>query len=124
MHFMVKEMDIFFKSLRMTLLCFAVLMYGAPAAASMPSHDMSHTMNQTMPAPMVDSDCATHDAELAQADDCCQTDDCERACASHVNMVIIELSSPVALFEVGVYASYIDQSHAQFNDTSNPPPIS
>lgn len=123
MHFMVKEMDIFFKSLRMALLCFAVLIYGAPVAASMSNHDMTIITSQAMSASMVDSDCTAHEIEQSQADDCCQTDDCERTCASHANLMMVDTYATMPRVEVNAYAGYIDHSLNPYDDTNNPPPI-
>ena len=134
MPLMVKDIDIILKSIRMTLLCLAFVMSGAPVAASMPSHNMSQMMSHAASlesdatsvhnATSIHNDCVAQQPVPAQPDDCCQTDDCKSGCAAHISMNIVGMSAPVQFNDFSAYAAFIDHSLSQLSDPSNPPPIS
>ena len=130
---MVKQMSIGFKSIRMALLCLAVLFYGAPVAASAASHDKSHMQKQIV-LQQVEMTAESHCEDAAQpmdcsqmeedSRDCCQTDDCERNCASSISMMAVIPDVIMARFETAHYMGYNVSRANPLADNTNPPPIS
>ena len=130
---MIKRMDIVLKSMRMALLCLAVLVYGTPVAASMAGHDMSHMQMQVI-AQQADMAMGDHCEESSlqaenvrpetDGDACCQTDGCEPSCSASVNLMAGGLKGAMLSTTADLYAGFTDKNYSLFGDNTNPPPIS